>query len=406
MSRKIKIPAIFEINDDSVGLKGWLAVDSLINNRCSGGLRVREGISAQEMAGLARAMTLKFGFLGLPHGGAKAGISYDDEAPRQQKLLLLGKFLEKARGILGEVVYEPYPDIGTDRDCICSAIKMTGTTVPRRALVTDRGGWYTSLTVIASAKAGARCKNIDLSKATVAVEGFGSVGSSVAEGLYQLGSKVVAISTSKGALYSSQGLDIPRLLKLRLRVGSGIVAHGQDFAAQRLKANALVELDVDALFPCAVGSSITMDNVARIKAGLISPGANLPLTPEAEDFLFKKGVLCIPHFIANCGGILGGTMEFAGFLPQDIEKGIATVFSPQVSDLIKDTFGAQRQPLRNTEEIALGRFERIKAAAEKKSFRSSVFTLGLGLYRNGLLPRFLVRNLSARYFMQRMQGVI
>jgi glutamate dehydrogenase (NAD(P)+) len=405
MSDKIKIPTVFEIKDASSGLKGWLAVDSLINNCCSGGLRIRQGISVQEMADLARAMTLKFGYLSLPHGGAKAGIFCDDEAPREHKLLLLKKFLEKAKSVLGEVVYEPYPDIGTDRDLICTALQMLGKAIPKRALVTENGGWYTSLTVIASAKAVAKYKNLDLSKATVAVEGFGRVGSCVAENLYKLGSKVVAISTSKGVLYSGRGLDIPKLLELRQSLGSRIVEHRQDPAAQRLEAGALVGLNVDALFPCAAGNSIDIGNVSSIKAGLISPGANLPLTKEAETFLFKKRVLCIPHFIANCGGILGGTLEFSGFRPQEIERNIMTLFSQQVSDLINDTFMAGSEPLPTAEEIALRRFELIKVKAEEKSFCNDVFTLGLGLYRNGLLPRWLVRNLAAKYFRQRILGI-
>ncbi|HTY45039.1 MAG TPA: Glu/Leu/Phe/Val dehydrogenase dimerization domain-containing protein [Patescibacteria group bacterium] len=404
MSRTVKLPQVFPVTDDACGLQGWLAVDSLINNRCCGGLRIRQGIDAQEMAGLAEAMTLKFGFLGLPHGGAKAGISCDDEAPKEKKVFLLQKFLKKAQAILGEVVYEPYPDVGTDRDCITAALKTLGRPVPARALVTERGGWYTSLTVIACAKAGAQFARMDLAGATVAVEGFGSVGSAVAENLYRLGSRVVAVSTSRGTLFAKEGLDIPALLKLRQELGSRIVERSADFRAQRLEPGALVELDVDALFPCAIGSSIHKGNVSRIRAGLISPGANLPLTTEAEDILFQKGVICIPHFIANCGGILGGTMEFAGFRPQEIDRDIGTVFFAQVSDLIRDTFGAGKRPLAALQEVALERFGRVKASSEKKSLRGMLFLSGMSLYRNGLLPRPLVKSASAEYFTKRMQG--
>ncbi len=223
MKQEINPPVTIEITDDETGLKGWLAIDSMINNHCCGGLRMSPGISALEMADLAKAMTLKYGFLGIPHGGAKAGIICDEAALRDYKLHLLETFFLKMKDFIGEYVYDPHPDMGTNKQDICVMLELVGTPVTKRALVTERSGWYTSLTVISSARIAATYKGLDLSKSTVAVEGFGKVGRPVAMGLHQLGSKVVAISTSQGAIYSPNGLDIPKLINMSRRLGSGVV---------------------------------------------------------------------------------------------------------------------------------------------------------------------------------------
>ena len=404
MSQKIKTPIILEVKDPAAGIKGWLALDTLINNRSCGGLRLCKDISAFEIADLAKAMTLKFGFLGLPHGGAKGGIIFEEEAPLEYKSFLLKSFLEKTESMLGDIIYEPYPDLGTNRQCVCDALRMLGKSMPKRAIVVEKGGWYTSLTVFAGAKAAAVYKGIDLSKSRVAVEGFGKVGSCVAENFYRLGSKVVAISTSKGALFSAQGLDIPKLISLSRNFGSNVIDNYKE--AQRIERGKLLELDVDVLLPCAKGYTINMENVSRVKSKLISPGANCPASKEAQKFLFEKGTLYIPCFISNCGGVLGGTMEFAGFSPEAIAQSIESVFLKQVSGLIKESLDSGVNLVELAEKIAMERFGRIKSAAENKSFTKSAFKFGLGLYRNGIVPKFITRKLSREYFNKRLRGQI
>ena len=105
LEHKINPPVVFEISDAKAGLTGWLAIDSTINNHSCGGLRIVPDTSASEMMELAKVMTLKYGFLGLPHGGAKAGIFYDERLPRENKLILLTAFGRKIKNFLSNRIY-------------------------------------------------------------------------------------------------------------------------------------------------------------------------------------------------------------------------------------------------------------------------------------------------------------
>ncbi len=117
------------------------------------------------------------------------------------------------------------------------------------------------------------------------------------------------ISTSRGALYNPEGLNVDRLVRLTEEAGSRVVEFYHD--AEFVDREKLLELPVDILCPCARWNSLNMSNAPRIPAQVISPGANNPITPDAEHALFERGVLCFPDFVTNCGGVLGGTMEFA-----------------------------------------------------------------------------------------------
>ncbi len=118
MKQKINPPVTIEITDDKSRLKGWLAIDSIINNHCCGGLRMLPDISAPELTELAKAMTLKHGFLGIPHGGAKAGILCDENTQREHKLCLLEAFGLKIQNFLADRSYLPGPDMGTNNQDI------------------------------------------------------------------------------------------------------------------------------------------------------------------------------------------------------------------------------------------------------------------------------------------------
>ncbi len=403
-NQKINPPVTIEITDAETGLKGWLAIDSIINNHCCGGLRMLPDISAPELTELAKAMTLKHGFLGIPHGGAKAGILCDENTQREHKLRLLEAFGLKIQDFLADRSYLPGPDMGTNNQDIRYMIQKVGIRVPKRTLSGEKSGWYTSLSVIASVKVAAIYQGLDLSKSTVAIEGFGKVGTSVAQGLHQLGSKIVAVSTNRGALYSSDGLDITKLLKLSYQFGSKIVDNYEN--AERIDIEKLLELDVDILLPCARHHSITKRNASKIKARLISSGANIPITDEAEDLLFQHGVLCVPDFVSNSGGVLGGTMEFAGLNQSAILNLINNSFSEQVSIIIEKSQEEGVCPRKPAEAAARNRFAHIKAVSESRSLRNKTFSLALEIYRKGLLPSVCVGALAQRYFRKRIEGRI
>jgi glutamate dehydrogenase (NAD(P)+) len=399
----VEPPVVLEIAAPEAGLTGWLAVDSVLEGHFCGGLRMLPDVSAPELAALARAMTLKHGFLGMPHGGAKAGILCGEEEPWEKRIRLLAAFGRRIKDLLVDRAYLPGPDMGTSVEDIRSMLEAVGVPVPRRALRGRNSGWYTSLTVIAAARAAAAAQGIALEKATVAIEGFGAVGGAVAQGLAAMGSRVVAVSTRRGALHAPAGLDVAGLLRASQAHGSRLVDHYRG-DADRIEKEALLELEADVLVPCARHHSIHKGNAGRIRARAVSCGANVPATEEAEKILAGRGILCVPDFVANAGGVLGGTMEFAGVRPRAIAELIDTRFSRQVSLLI-DRARREGAFLRDAaEKTAMGRFARMRDVSGTPTFRSKAFSIGLGLYRNGLIPAALVGVLAVRYFERRLEG--
>jgi len=403
MNRRFEPPDVLEVDDPDAGLTGWLAVDSVIDGHFCGGLRMLPDVSAPELAALARAMTLKHGFLGIPHGGAKAGILCSEDASGEKRARLLAAFGRKVEDLLTARTYVPGSDMGTSNQDIRDMLGDLGIRVPRRALQGQASGWYTSLTVIEAARVACVARSFDLREATVAIEGFGDVGGAVAQGLDEMGSRIVAVSTRRGALYSPQGLDISELHLFSREHGSKVVDHYQ--SAQRIDRASLLELDVDVLVPCAGHHSIHLDNVRKIKAKTISCGANVPATEEAEKLLAERGILCIPDFVANAGGVLGGTMEFAGIRPSSIVSFVNTHFSRQVS-LVVDTARQEGAYIRDVaERIAMERFTRMRDASGNRSLRKKAFSFAMELYRNGLIPSLGVGALARPYFRRRIEGV-
>ncbi len=345
-------------------------------------------------------MTLKYGFVGVPQGGAKAGVRGDAEGPVEAKRAWLLQFAKAVLPLLHDRVYIPDPDLGTRAADIRWMMRSAGLRVSPHEWCSDRSGFYTAVSCPASAQAAQRHRGSALHGCRVAVEGFGSVGSALADLLYRRGALVVAVSTSRGAVYDPKGLDVPRLLRLASEVGSRLVEQAPD--AERLAREALLELPVDLLCPCARHHSIHEGNAERIAAPLVCAGANDPVSPAAGRTLFARGILVLPDFVTNCGGVMGGTMAFAGVRAERITALIEQHLVSSVASLLRQ---AERQalPVRAVAEpLALSRHERARRAAEQPGVGGRAFALGLELYRRGWLPKTLVASLAPECVERRL----
>ncbi|MBN1625862.1 MAG: Glu/Leu/Phe/Val dehydrogenase, partial [Deltaproteobacteria bacterium] len=316
---------------------GYLVIDSIMNGHSYGGVRLMPKIDEKEIAILARAMTLKFGFLGLPHGGAKAGVIGDPEAPPEERLARLKVFGQAISPLLANRVYIPATDMGTYNADILYMVKSAGMHVKKREFTVERSGYYTALTVFAGIKQAARHVGIDMPDCRIAIEGFGKVGSALATILHNAKARIAAISTSRGAIYNPEGLDVIRLTRLASEAGSRAVDIYEN--AEHIGLPSLFELPVDILCPCALTNTINTENAERISARIISPGANNPVSPEAEPVLHRRGIISLPYFMTNCGGTLGGTMEFASVKKNKIEEFIDIHIGGRITKLLEDAAG-------------------------------------------------------------------
>jgi glutamate dehydrogenase (NAD(P)+) len=222
------------------------------------------------------------------------------------------------------------------------------------------------------------------------------VGKPLANLLIGEGIKVVAISTSRGGLYNPSGLEVDRLVRLTDEAGSRVVEVYRE--AEFVDREALLELPVDILCPCARWNSLHISNAPRIAAQIICPGANDPITSEAERALFKRGVLCLPDFVTNCGGVLGGTMEFASVSRERITAFIHHQIGSRIDWLLKDARAKNVLPREVAVPLALHRFEQVRQSAINPTPLRRLFEMGLKFYRRGWIPGPLVGLLSLRYF--------
>jgi glutamate dehydrogenase (NAD(P)+) len=202
--------AIYTIWQEGV-LPGYLAVDSLVGGRCCGGVRLLPDIDALEMRGLARTMTLKYGFLGMPQGGAKAGVIGPFGAGARERQEKLKHFATALGPLLTSRYFMPGTDMGTNLEDIRNMLASVGISIRRRELRGSNSGYYTALSVFGGVLQGARHLDLPLVGSSAAIEGLGKVGLPLAVLLARAGVKVIAVSTIRGTLHNPAGLDVDRL---------------------------------------------------------------------------------------------------------------------------------------------------------------------------------------------------
>jgi len=312
---------VTNVYDPSTGMKGVVVIDTLAFGRSGGGIRMLPNISTQEIAHLARAMTYKYASVDLPSGGAKGGIFHDPTAPDRDAIVVA--YGQAIKHLMKEG-YNCGPDMGTTHHDANKIYAIAGKPHYSGLALKEKGGMpledhFTGFGVVVAAKTAGEVMNLPIEGATVAIEGFGKVGGGVARYMTRFGAKVVAISTSKGAIYNPEGIDVEELLEMRKRYGGSARPRARQAIlkyknAKVIKTEELFLLPVDILIPGARPYVISKDNANKIRAKLISSGANIPITPEAEEILFKRGIIAVPDFVANAGGLISDVTDSRAYV--------------------------------------------------------------------------------------------
>ncbi len=299
---------IVHVYDPKWSLKAVVAIDNVARGPAIGGVRMAPDVSAEEAFRLARAMTMKNSAAGLPHGGGKSVIFGDPKMEPAKKEQLIRAF---ARTIRDLVEYIPGPDMGTDERCMAWIKDEIGRAV---GLPPEIGGipldeiGATGLGLKASVEAALKYCEFVLKGARVAIQGFGSVGKHAARFLGEKGTVLVAACDSHGTIYNPKGIEVDRLIALK-DSGKGVVDYPD---GAKLEPDAVIDVECEIWIPAARPDVIRKDNVNRLKTKLVPQGANIPFTPEAERVLHEKGVIVIPDFIANAGGVICASVEYHG----------------------------------------------------------------------------------------------
>ena len=299
---------VVHVHEPRLELKAVLVVDNVACGPSIGGLRMAPDVTAQECFRLARAMTLKNAAAGLPHGGGKSVLVADPKLPPERKQALVRAF---AHALRNEYDYIFGPDMGTDETCMGwvkdEIGRATGLPAALGGIPLDQIG-ATGWGIRHAAEVAGRCCGLQLKGARVAIQGFGSVGKHAARFLAEEGAVLVAASDTQGTLQNPRGIDVAHLIQLK-DAGKTVCDYAE---GAKLGRDGIVDVECDVWIPAARPDVIHEDNVHRLKTRLVVQGANIPFTLGAEKALHERGVLVIPDFIANAGGVICAAMEYRG----------------------------------------------------------------------------------------------
>lgn len=307
-SDEIGPKSVMQIYRPSLGLKAIVVVDNVAAGPSIGGVRMAPDVSLEECFRLARAMTFKNAAAGLPHGGGKAVIFGDAHMDPAKKQEFIRAF---AQGIGPLTDYIPGPDMGTNEEAMAWIKDEIGRAVglPREigGVPLDEIG-ATGFGVVSAAEVAAPYAGLDLKGARVAIQGFGSVGKHAARFFAEKGAVLIAAADSRGTVENQDGLDVAALIAVKEQGGHVADLEG----GGKMDAEDIVGVDCDMWIPAARPDVIRKDNVEQVQAKLVVQGANIGVTEEAEAMLADRGVLCIPDFISNAGGVICGSVEYHG----------------------------------------------------------------------------------------------
>jgi glutamate dehydrogenase (NAD(P)+) len=324
---------------------GYRVQHNLGRGPAKGGIRYHQDVSIDEVKALAMWMTWKCAVVGIPYGGGKGGVVVDPKKLSKKELEALSRrFFTEIEVLVGPERDIPAPDVNTTPQVMAWFMDTysmhAGYTVPGvvtgkpislggsegRNEATARGCVFTI--VDAAAHLG-----MDLTKATVAVQGFGNAGSIAALLMADEGSTVVAVSDTGGAIWKQDGLDVPKVVAWKKEHGTVVGFPG----SKTITNGELLELECDVLIPAAYENQITAANAANVKAKIVAEAANGPTTPEADLILAGKGVFMIPDILANAGGVTVSYFEWVQDLNRDHWS--EAVVNAKLKEIMDRSFG-------------------------------------------------------------------
>lgn len=373
-----------EVYDQGLGMRGFLVIDNLARGPGKGGIRMTSTVTKEEVARLARTMTWKNALAGIPFGGAKAGIVWPPFAKASEgkpggsaelKKKFVQSFARKIRMFMPRY-YIAGPDVNTGEKEMQWFVEATGnwrsaTGKPANLCMKlfgkpgERCGiphefGSTGFGIAHAAAIAARLKGVDIQKATVAIHGFGNVGSFAFKYLTEMGATVVAVADRDGAVYLPSGLK-EKILQ-RLKSQGEPVTHYPD--GKKIDADALFALNVDILIPASVTDVIHAGNKDRIKAKIIVEGGNIPMQERIEDELFRRDILIVPDLVANAGGVISSYAEYRGYNPKRMFEMVRRKITASTKRVLERSRQTKGNPRTIAQSIAE---EKVRAAMSKRS---------------------------------------
>ncbi|OGG40478.1 hypothetical protein A2116_01845 [Candidatus Jorgensenbacteria bacterium GWA1_49_17] len=339
---------VLTVYDSKLGMEGFLVVDNTVLGPGKGGMRMTPTVTVEEISRLARAMTWKNAVCGLPFGGAKAGIVWSGGSPELKK-----EFIQSFARRIAHFMPKYYiagPDVSSGEKEMQWFVEATGNPKSATGKPAALGGLphelgSTGFGVANAARVAVELKGMDIKKTTVAIEGFGNVGTFAFKFLKEMGAKIIAVADSRGGVWNENGLDGDELLELK----KGGKSVGDSRQGKKISHDEVFGINADVLIPASITDVVNDGNKNTIKAKIVVEGANIPMRENIEEELWKKGILIVPDFIANGGGVISSYAEHMGY---DSEKMFEMV-KEKVTAAATEVIGISLKNNENPRAVAL-----------------------------------------------------
>jgi len=361
---------IIFVYDPVLKMRGFLVIDNTFLGPGKGGIRMTHNVNVEEIFRLARAMTWKNALANLPFGGAKAGIIWQGGSDKLKK-----KYIQSFAQVIKFFTPQKYiagPDINTGEKEMQWFVEATGnwhsaTGKPAKLCMKifgkpgekcgiphefgSTGFGVAQATMVASKFAGLSLKN-----ALVAIHGFGNVGYFTYKYLTELGARIIALADKSGSFYAKKGFNHKELLKITKE--KKLLSDCK--SCRRISNDEFWSLPVDILIPASVTDVINDSNKNKIKAKIIVEAANIPMKEEVEEELFRRGILIVPDFVANAGGVISSYAEYRGYNPKKMFETVKKKITKTTQLVLEESIKKHKNPRAVALEIAKKSLIKIK----------------------------------------------
>lgn len=358
---------IIKVYDAKIGMEGFLVIDNTALGPGKGGIRMTPNINEEEVWRLARTMTWKNALADIPFGGAKAGIVWPGGSEELKKQFI--QSFARAIKIFTPKKYIAGPDVNTGEkemqwfveatDNWHSAtgkpanlcLKFFGKPGEKCGIPHEFGS--TGFGVAQATLIATQLKGIDAKMATVAIHGFGNVGTFTFRHLTEAGMKVVALADRNAAVYNSKGLN-RKIIETLIKNKKPLSEYPKN---SHIAPDKFWQVPVDVLIPASVTDVINDQNKNKIKAKIIVEGGNIPMKENIEEELFKKGILIVPDFVANAGGVISSYAEYRGYNPKKMFDLVKRKITETTKLILEQSMKSKKNPRQIALAIAKERVE-------------------------------------------------
>lgn len=367
---------VIEVFDPAIGMQGFLVIDNTARGPGKGGIRMTPDVTLEEVARLARTMTWKTALADIPFGGAKAGIIWPAESsakagqppsPQLKKQFVQSfaravkpftprKYIAGPDVFTGEQEMQWFYEATGDWRSVTGkpaslCMKIFGHPGEKCGLPHEYGS--TGFGVAHATNIAAKLLNGGIKNLTIAIHGFGNVGSFAYLHLIEMGAKVVAIADTSSAIYKKDGLNHQKITKvLNNRQQISEYSGGTKISEEQFWA-----LPVDILIPASVTDVINDSNKQHVKAKIIVEAGNIPMQESIEEELHQKGIMIVPDFVANAGGVISSYAEYRGYNPKRMFETVERKITQITQTVLKKSLKQNQPPRQIAQDIARQRIE-------------------------------------------------